>query len=225
VLREPSQEQAAVPAVRDLEALAVLGSRQGLAAGLGAVLASLDVPSAAPAGFAAVPAGLARAGAGWAGAVVVPHGIAEAEHVTVLRLPSASGSPSWAGSGPGLVGERSAALAAVRLGVLTAMLGQAVRHLAGRTAAGTPLIDKQLVSGAVANLVAEAEEVRAELESSVREPGRESAPLADAHDRLSGLGWQLTALFGASGYLRDHPVRSLYVSETVANIWIAGDGQ
>ena len=224
MLRQLNQGTAVAPAVPDLEALAELGSRQGLAAGLGAVLAAVDLPSAAPAGFAAVPTDLVRTDPAWAGAVVVPHGIVEAERVTVLRLPPSPAGPR-AGFGPGLVGERSAALAAVRLGVLTAMLGQAVRHLAGRTAAGTPLIDKQLVSGAVANLFAEAEEIRAGLEASVRPPGRESAAPAAAHDRLSELGWELTALFGASGYLRDHPARSLYVSETVANIWIVGGGQ
>ena len=44
--------------------------------------------------------------------------------------------------------------------------------------------------------------------------------LADLHSQLDELGWEVTKLFGAAGYMTDHPARALYVSALVASAWI-----
>lgn len=171
--------------------------------GLAEVLAGLDIAASAPRGVAVVPASDLPAGA-----EVVPHALAAREGLALVRIPDADG--------PGLLGRRAAALAEVRLAVLRQMLDLAVERLAGRTFAGVALIEQQLVVGALADVVTGIE---------VASALTEDAPVAARHEWLTEAGWTVTKFFGAEGYIADHPVRSLYVSTLVADVWIAREGR
>ncbi len=197
-----------------------IGYTDGLSAGLAMVLADLDdadLAAAAPGGFAAVPAQRVDDGA-----TVVEHRMATSEGVAILdvRLPSGLVSLRHAGDRPDVVGLR---LAAVRIGLTRKLLDQAVEHLTGRTGGGEPLIRKQLNLGAIADTLAALELLRRYLETAARRPSRES--IVDIHDQITRLDWEVAKLFGANGYLADHPVRALFVAELVANTWVgAGEG-
>lgn len=201
-----------------------IGYTDGLSAGLTMVLADLDdadLAAAAPGGFAAVPAQRVDDGA-----TVVEHRMATSEGVAILdvRLPSGLVSMRHVGDRAGVVGLR---LAAVRIGLTRKLLDQAVEHLTRRIGGGEPLIRKQLNLGAIADTLAALELLRRYLETAARRPSRESIreSIVDIHDQISRLDWEVAKLFGASGYLADHPVRALFVAELVANTWVgAGDG-
>jgi hypothetical protein len=184
-----------------------LGREAGLAAGLAAVLEGLDPATAAPAGVAVLPSVDVPPGAR-----VVPHALAAREGLTLVRFPPSGATRT----GTGLDDRRAAALAAVRLGVLAGLLDAAVDRLAGRRYGGVALIEQQLVVGAVADVVIELESAAATLCDD--DPPAEV--VAAQHERLTAAGWTVTRFFGAEGYLADHPVRSLYVSTLVADVWV-----
>jgi hypothetical protein len=172
----------------------------GLAAGLAKVLDGLDSAAAAPQGIAVLPVVSAPQGAR-----IVPNPIVAREGLSIVQY-LASGTDG------GLTGHRAAALAEVRLGLLARMLDLAVERLSGRTFAGVPLIDQQLVAGAVANVLTDLDLLAA--------AQYDDNTAADLHERVTEAGWTVTKLFGAEGYIADHPVRCLYVSALVADIWI-----
>lgn len=181
-----------------------IGREAGLAAGLASALAGMSVADTAPGRYAAVPAATLDAGA-----AVLRHRLADAEGVVFLECPGQGpdGGPGWI--------EAGRLLAAVRLGVLRRALDQAVEHLSGRLSGGEPLLRKQLITGAIADVMAGTEMLR----SYVRTQSGPAA-LADIHTRLDTLGWEVLKLFGAAGYLADSPGRALYVSALVAGTWV-----
>lgn len=187
------------------------GHSRGLAAGLQRVLHDLndtDLIATAPGRFAAVPA--ARAG----DATTVEHDLAALEGVAILDLRLPEGLTRMAAL-PGrriVVGLR---LAAVRIGLTRRLLDRAVEHLAG---GAEPPFPEQLDQGTVADVLAGLEMLRRYLETTALSPRLES--VVDLHERLTALDWKVTRLFGASGYLTDHPVRALYVAGLVANTWV-----
>lgn len=182
---------------------------QGLAAGLGAALGGVDA-DAAPGLVAALPAARVAPGA-----AVIPHRMADLEGISFVR-PSARA---------GLSTEERVALAArlgaVRLGMVRSLVERAVGHLSSRVVGGEPTIRKQLVLGTVADLLTETEAIRRLLTVA----GSVSTAVADAHERLTVLGWEAAKLFGASGYLVDGPARGVYVSRLVANCWFVAEGE
>jgi alkylation response protein AidB-like acyl-CoA dehydrogenase len=107
--------------------------------------------------------------------------------------------------------------AAVRVGLVRHHLDAAVEHLTGRTGGGEPLIRKQLNQGTIADVLAGVEALRRYLETVALSPA--TASVVDIHEQLSALGWEVTKLFGAAGFMADHPVRALYVADLVANTW------
>lgn len=186
-----------------------LGQGGGLAAGLARILRDLshaDIVAAAPGRFVAVPAQRAFA-------EVVEHSMAAAEGIAVLALPDAPTGPT------GRTVEIGLRLAAVRVGLTRRLLDQAVEHLTGRVGGGEPLIRKQLNQGTVADVLAALELLRRHLETAVLDPSADL--VADVHAQLGDLDWEVTKLFGASGYLTDHDVRALYVAGLVANTWVS----
>ncbi|GAA2742136.1 acyl-CoA dehydrogenase family protein [Kitasatospora cinereorecta] len=203
-----------------------LGRSGGLAAGLTAVLDGLDPAATAPAGVALLPVALlpgSRSPA--AAAVPVPHPFAAFEGLALVRFPHSA-------RGPGLTGGRAAALASVRIGLLSHLLDLAVDRLKERRFGGVPLIDHQLVSAAVADAVIEIELAVAGV-SAGASAGAAAGSVADdgsagsvraRHERLTGAGWTVTRLFGAAGYLTDHPVRALHLSALAADLWLAPAG-
>jgi hypothetical protein len=180
-----------------------IGHADGLSAGLAKVLDGVDVDAVAPGRFAAVPE--RRAG----DAAVVAHSLAAREGVTFVRC----AGDNTAGAGEAtLVGQR---LAGVRLGLTRRLLELAVEHLTGRVAGGEELIRKQLNVGAIADVLCAVETLRRYVEVAPPEA------LADIHEQITAADWDVIKLFAASGYIADHPVRALYVSELVANTWVS----
>jgi hypothetical protein len=180
----------------------------GLAAGLAAALAGMDA-GAPPGRVAAVPStGVAE------GAPVLPHGPAAREGISFVRCDDHPPAPAAELTAFG------ARLGAVRLGVNRRLTEQAALHLSGRTAGGEPIIRKQLVQGALADLLAATEAIR----RCLRVAGDVPAAVADVHDRLTVLDWEAAKLLGASGYLADSPARGAYVSRLTANCWIVREG-
>ena len=179
---------------------------EGLAAGLAAALSNVDSQASAPGRYAAVPADTVPSRA-----PVRTHSLAEREDIVFLECPGE-------GEAYDLV-EIGTRLAGVRLGVVRRLLDQAVEHLESRIVGEEPLLRKQLVTGSVADTMAEVELLRAYAET-------QHAPdaVADLHDRLDALGWEVLKLFGAAGYMADHPARALYVSALVANSWVDRNG-
>jgi alkylation response protein AidB-like acyl-CoA dehydrogenase len=207
---------------------------QGLAAGLGLALADCDIPATAPGRYAAVPARLADGGR-----PVLTNSLAGREDIVFMDCGLVRSRPPAAAS----TGELAAAisrrrdlaavgrrLAAVRLGLTRRLLDGAVDHLASRTGGAEPLIRKQMLVGTIADVIAGVELLRA---LAPPRPARtvpaDAVPadgvLADLHARITELDWQVIRLFGAAGYIADHPVRALYVSALVANTWVVGGGQ
>ena len=131
----------------------------------------------------------------------------------LVRFPHPAGA---SGQDRGLTGPRAAALAALRIGLLSGLLDTAAHRLAGRTFAGTRLIDQQLVVGAVADVLTELD-----LAAAARLDAGPAAEVAAAqHERLTEAGWTVARFFGAEGYLAGHPVRSLYLSALAADVWL-----
>ncbi|WP_405594730.1 acyl-CoA dehydrogenase family protein [Streptomyces sp. NBC_01092] len=185
---------------------------KGLAAGLTSVLTDVDVAASAPATVVAVPRDWPVTTDG-----EVSHPLAEAESLAFVRLLRDQDAP---GDWCSVVAAR---LARARIGLTDRVLGEAAAYLSARTAMGEPLVRKQLITGSIADLVAELPVVRHHADLLAQKPRPESA--AHLHARIDRLDWQVTLLFGASGYLTDHPARGLYVSALVANSWIGGHGQ
>ncbi|MCG7525528.1 acyl-CoA dehydrogenase family protein [Streptomyces sp. OfavH-34-F] len=190
----------------DVSVCRELGHRKGLAAGLAAVLEGLPLHQAAPGGLVAVPRRTAPADG-----VPVPLPLVHLEDIEVLRIAGPVGS--------GLTGTRAAALAAVRLGVLSNLLELAVERLSRREFAGAPILERQLVTGEIADLVTETEELTAALERA--DDGTPPAVSAAWHARLDELGWRVAMFFGAEGYITDHPARAVHVSALLADVCVA----
>jgi alkylation response protein AidB-like acyl-CoA dehydrogenase len=112
---------------------------------------------------------------------------------------------------------RAAALTAVRTGVLGSLLDAAVERLGTRTFGGLPLIERQFVAGALADVVVEIELAT----GSAAQPDAPAEAVRAQHERLTEAGWTVTRLFGAEGYVVDHPVRSLHLSALTADLWLA----
>ena len=199
-----------------------LGRAKAIAAGLAAVLEGCDIAAAAPEGVALLPADAVPHGA-----VVVPHPFAYREGLALVRFPGAAadgngdggaiGSAAGSAAAPaGLAGAPAAALAAVRLGVLEAALDAALERLAARRFGGVPLIDLQLVSGAIADATTEIELAAASIG-----PADSVDAAWHRHERLTEAGWTVARLFGGQGYLVEHPARGLHLSALAADVWLA----
>jgi Acyl-CoA dehydrogenase, C-terminal domain len=184
------------------------GREAGLAAGLALALSGTAAADVAPGRYAAVPAeGLAD------DVPVLRHRLADAEGIVFLDRPGERPADA-----PELA-EVGRLLAAVRIGLLRRILDQVVEHLSGRLSGGEPLIRKQLIAGAVADVMAGLELLRGYAAAQ-----RGPVALADVHNRLDELGWEVATLYGAAGYLSDGPGRALHVSSLAAGTWVPREG-
>ena len=197
--------------IKDCERIACA---EGLAAGLALALSGLDVAAIAPGRYAAVPAKTAPVAV-----PLVTHHLADAEDIEF----AACGQPR-AGAMDRVrrdtdLAELGRRLAGARLGLTRRMLDAAVEHLSKRTGGGEPLVRKQLVTGAIADIIAGIELLR---EHAARPPAPDAplAVLADLHAMISDLDTEVIKLFGAAGFIADHPARALYVSALVASTWV-----
>jgi hypothetical protein len=185
------------------------GHADGLAAGLTLALEGMAA-SAAPGPVAAFPAAAVPAGA-----AVFPHDIAARQGVTFVPRGIPRPVPD------GQLTALGARLAAVRLGVSRRLREHAVEHLAARVADGERTIRKQLVQGALADAAVAAESAL----QCLLVAGHLAVAVADTHDRLTALDWELAKLLGASGFADDPgtpdtPAAAAYVSRLAANCWL-----
>jgi hypothetical protein len=214
----------------DLQQCERTARTEGLAAGLTLALTGFDAAAMAPGRYAAVPAKTAPDAV-----PVVPHSLASSEDVVFIdcgqsRHRQDAAAPSWALC-PGSAGlaEFGRRLAAVRLGLTRRLLDAAVRHLSERYGGGEPLLRKQLVTGTIADIISGIELLRqyaclspadAPAADTLAGDAPQSAALADLHAQITDLDEKVIGLFGAAGFIADHPVRALHVSALVANTWV-----
>ncbi|GHF80792.1 hypothetical protein GCM10018790_68170 [Kitasatospora xanthocidica] len=111
-------------------------------------------------------------------------------------------------------------LAWLRLGISEGLRDAALRYLADRRVGDTPLIQQQLVKAAVAESLTEQLEVRATLDEldATSLPG---ALLHDLHRQLTHCDRAQVQLLGAGGYLSDGPGQVAYLSELLAEAYVA----
>ena len=206
--------------------------RDGLAAGLRAILDPLAPVPVTLEGYTLLPAGC-PALVERPGLAVLPHALAATEGLVLVRV------EAWARGATGLDGAlrppaRGGAaryalpLVAVRMGLLRRMLDAAVAHLAGRQSDGAPLTARQLVQAAVADVATTVEVCGHALctaRASTVDPQStvDGGPTAGwLHARLDRADLTVATMFGAAGYLRGHPVRCLHVAALVREAWAPG---
>jgi alkylation response protein AidB-like acyl-CoA dehydrogenase len=178
-----------------------VGHADGLAVGLALALAGL-APDAAPGPVAALPEAATPAGAD-----VIRHDLAARAGISFVRVDRRQ---------PAELTAFTARLGAVRLGVTRRLLERAVAHLSARVAGGEPIIRKQLVQGVLADAQVETEVLRRLLRVS----WHLTSAVADVHDRLTVLDWELAKLLGASGYAGESRASDAFVSRLTANCWV-----
>ncbi|MDI5964579.1 acyl-CoA dehydrogenase family protein [Streptantibioticus silvisoli] len=179
------------------------GHAGGLADGLALALDGVD-PGDAPGGVAALPVSAVPPGA-----LVIRHDMAAAEGISFVRPGPRRGTPA---ADPTALAAR---IGAVRIGVTRRLTAQVVEHLSGRVGGGEPLLGKQLVAAALA-----AADVAVEAARRCLPGATHPAVVADVHDRLTSVDWELAKLLGASGYVGRNPASGAYVSRLTANCWV-----
>lgn len=212
-----------------VDEISAVSEADGLHAGLCRVLDHTSAVPCSATGLTLLPSGAHTRVTRWrlphtdlgreATVTVLPHPLAATERLELVRLsaPSANHRPTDAATDH-VVALAAVLLAAVRIGLVARMTRLAVAHLSSRESEGRPLIERQLLHGAIADAVAALELCRHTL---ARHTYASIGAINDAHAQLSQVGWSVTTLFGGSGYLREHPVRSLYVAELVHDAWVA----
>ena len=199
-----------------LTELTALGRSEGLIAGLRAALAAgLPLPFSAF-GLSLMPSG-GDLPPDCAEVVGASHSAVEGTGLVLVRkaAPRHATQPSAQRSTDTGTMDAAVLLAAVRLGLTEGLLDLAVEYLTARQVEGAPLIDKQLIQGAIAETTATLELCRHALRTATTPAATEAL-----HARLAAAGWTVTTLFGGSGYLRGHPAYSLYVAELVHDAWV-----
>ncbi|MBV9447421.1 MAG: hypothetical protein JO345_16185 [Streptosporangiaceae bacterium] len=223
------------PEVADCAELARTTARSaGLAAGLRVIVgAGLPVPCSRN-GITLVPAGCLGDVRGWQlGGIIVPHGsvtasarshpLAATEGLEMVRV-ATTGLDHRPAPGD-RTGQQAASdiavlLLAIRLGLVARMLARATKHLSGRQADGQRLVELQLMRGAIADAAAALEAGADELCAVLASPAAEAPVVHGMHARLDRVDWSVITMFGASGYLREHDVRCLYVGHLVHDAWV-----
>lgn len=179
------------------------GHRDGLADGLALALATVGA-AAAPGGIAALPSAAVPPGS-----TVIRHDMACAEGISFVRPAARSGAAADE------LTALAVRLGAVRIGATRRLMEQVVAHLSGRVVGGEPILAKQLVQGTLADALVALEAARCCLAVTDH-----PVALADVHDRLTEVDWQLAKLLGASGYVGRNPASGAHVSRLVANCWV-----
>jgi hypothetical protein len=94
-------------------------------------------------------------------------------------------------------------------------LDDVLRHLADRTSEGTPLLHRQLVQGAVADVALALSDTEGLLELPSTASRR-----WQAHLGLVSAGRTLLKLFGGSSFLAGGPGSVLYLAELLGNVYL-----
>lgn len=199
----------------DMKQCEQVARAEGLAAGLALALSGFDAAAIAPGRYAAVPAKSAPDAA-----PAVMHSLASAEDIVFADCGHPRARDTDRGQTDTGLAELGRRLAAARLGLTRRLLDAAVEHLSARSGGGEPLVRKQLVTGTIADVIAGIELLR-EYAACLPAAGAPPAAVADLHARITDLDTEVIMLFGAAGYIADHPARALYVSALVASTWVA----
>lgn len=207
-----------------LTAVAAIARRDGLAAGLTAAFDLGEPVACSPQGRTLIPPALLPVVGGWSiGGVdhpaahcrveIEPHVLARLERLELVRVSTAA-SPPAAPVGAGRPGARGpAALVAVRAGLDRRLLALVIDALSGRISAGAPLTERQLVRAEIAEIAIVVETVESALAAGMT---ADQARLW--HDELDRADQVLARLFGAAGYLDDHPARALRLVALIRDV-------
>ncbi|MFG2903921.1 hypothetical protein ACGF13_02460 [Kitasatospora sp. NPDC048286] len=112
--------------------------------------------------------------------------------------------------------EWQAGLVWVRLGTSEGLRDAVVARLAKRTTDGTPLLMKQLVQGALADVLMEQLEAECVLSESDVPP--DAAAMGRLHDRITLADRALLRLLGAHGFTVPGPGWDAHLSELLADV-------
>ena len=203
----------AVPA-SSLARVTEIAFNDGLAAALGSIPPGPEVLWASTSGWSLVPTGAAGSRPEHqSGDIITAAGTLVAlEGLTLVRRAQtpAAGKPV-----------SSLYLIALRIGLTRRMLGLAIEYLRGRMSDGRPLIQRQLVQGSVAK-IATAVEICSQAITAVPDETDAPVPTGWMHDRLDRADSLVVAMFGATGFLLDHPARCLHVVALLRDLWDPG---
>jgi hypothetical protein len=157
--------------------------------------------------------------AGPASTVGAASGIAVASR---RRLP---GDPLWGSdvlswqavrpSDERTLAEFAARLVRLQWDTVRVQLDDVLGHLTERTSKGAPLLEQQLVQGAIADVALALSEAASLLDLPFT-----AARLWQVHLRLVSAGRTLLKLFGAAGFLVDGPGGVLYLTELLGNVYL-----
>lgn len=147
------------------------------------------------------------------------HGLVPADAVP---LPGGKDGPGFVavaaepGAGTGASAAWRAGLVWVRLGASEGLRDAVVARLAERRTEGTPLLMKQIVKGALAEVLMEQLEAECVLSASDGPP--EAASLGHLHDRITLADRALLRLLGAHGFTVPGPGWDAHLSELLADV-------
>jgi hypothetical protein len=195
--------------------------RDGLAAGLTAAFEHGEPLPCSLRGRTLLPSAVLPAVTAWATAggvlpaadcrvEIKPHAVAESEHLALVQV-----IPPVTTTDPGPI--RSTwprKLLAVRTGLDRRLLALAIDHLSNRTFDGAPLTERQLVRAEIAEIAIVLENVETTFDAAYT--GLETAIWHTDVDRADRA---LERLFGAAGYLDDHPARALRLLALIQDVY------
>ncbi|MEU8890063.1 acyl-CoA dehydrogenase family protein [Streptomyces sp. NPDC048442] len=107
------------------------------------------------------------------------------------------------------------ALAWLRLGLSRGLFDACVDHLGRRTVHHAPLLQQQLIKGALADAATE----HTAIETVLLAPVLDGATLCDLHRQLTGADRTLLRLLGAFGFTAEGPGRAALLSELIADAY------
>ncbi|MFC5833573.1 hypothetical protein [Nonomuraea insulae] len=162
-----------------------------------------------PRGFALVPAS-------------IPYGAAETVEFSVLSPADLVVIRRRAGTDTTAPGAAWAqALTWLRLGVSAGLLDTTLNHLKERATAGAPLLGRQMVQGALADVAGLQLEVGAVLSHT---PGLPAAMRTALNERVTQADQILLTLLGACGFVADGPGKAAYLSELIDDVYLVEAG-
>ena len=202
----------AVPAPA-LDQVTETAFRKGLAAALASLPPARETPSSSTFGWSLVPAGSTDA--------LPPDTMPVAGLVAALEGLALVQAERPAEPAPVRPAELPFIFLALRVGLTRRMLGLAIEHLRGRMSDGRPLIQRQMVQDSVAEVAAALEICSSAITAR---PGAAVGTRSTEwmHDRLDRADNLVVAMFGAAGFLLDHPVRCLHVVALLRDLWDPG---